>query len=136
MAASVVAGGLRYRLNIQQVRPEINHENKYPYINYSGQPSFHTFMYIINREIFSVLSPFFSNQRGLQVAVHVVSPKSSARTPVIRPILKDPSSVDPRFQLVNVYQKGSLLVNLSDSAPSCLPQRSEFQWPNRPWCPD
>lgn len=61
---SVVASGLRYRLYNRAGRPpEVNYENKY-IINYSEQPSFHTFVYIISREIFSMLLSFSPTQRG------------------------------------------------------------------------
>lgn len=102
-AVSVVASGLRYRLYIEQVRPpEVNYENKY--INYSEQPSFHTFVYIISREIFSMLLSFFPNPKEVRkLPYRSFHSNLPTRTPVFCPVLRESKfSVDPRFELANV----------------------------------
>lgn len=99
---SVVASGLRYRLYNRAGRPpEVNYENKYM-INYSEQPSFHTLVYIISREIFFHVVVLFPNPKrsvGCRTCrfIRISHPNTS-----ILPCTSNPSSEEPRFELANV----------------------------------
>ena len=135
MAARVVASGLSVSA---KYRPEINYDNKYPYINYSRAAVVsYIRVYHQQRDLFHVVALFLQPRKVHRWPYTSFYPNLPPEHQYFALYLKiQVQSTPDSSSQTYIKVEGNLLVNLSDSAPSCPPQRLEFQWPSRPWCPD